>query len=402
MAKKGIILSNGDGRVTWTNTASVSIDDGTGGSVANNISASFISASSLVLTGISAATTRILSASNGTFSTFGTGTAATDGGSIVYNGTSWVATNIKSYDYSGSVGGDLSGSYGYESDVKVTNIGNVSSGTLPVNFGGTGASLTKANNFVMDVSRSAGGTPTFSTISVNSGSMLVTSDNKWQSLKPSYVPDVRYYLSGSTGNTFTWNRPINAKFARVILQGAGGGGGGGGSNQGGGGGSGGLTDIILDVSSIQTASVTVGLGGAGGAISGNGSTGGSSIFSAYSASGGGGGIGGTRTGGSGGIGITKNGGAGGGASGATVYDMPSGGAGGGGNPGTIIQTLSGSYKNFGYSIATDGIAVVINNVSGSSASANQPANGSGAGGGGGLTNIAGGRGGNGYALIISW
>ncbi len=64
MAKKSLILDNGDGRVALSNTSSVSLDDGAG----SNMSASYMTASSLSLSGIGVGQVKILSASNGAFS----------------------------------------------------------------------------------------------------------------------------------------------------------------------------------------------------------------------------------------------------------------------------------------------------------------------------------------------
>ena len=406
MAKKSLILDNGDGRVAFSNTSSVSIDDGAG----SNMSASYMTASSLSLSGIGVGQTKLLSASNGTFSTFPDGTV--NGGAIAFNGTSWVTSSLLVQDYSGSAYGDLSGSY--ESGVQVKNISNVSSGTLPVSFGGTGNALSASQAYILKVSSSAGGTPVISALSASSGSIVTTYGGAWTSIPPGY-PDVRFYTSGSTGNTFTWNKPAGARFARVILQGAGGGGGGGAAAtyNGAGGGSGGFTDITLDVFNTSSVAVTASLGGNGGSVGASGTAGGATIFGSYTAGGGGGGGVGANSAanyGTGGAGLTKNGGYGAASVttvGQTVYSTPSGGAAGSNSPakGSIVAILNN--KNFGYHVTSDGqdLSTSLIDASGSNGGSggvipSRPNYG--AGGGGGQIGFAGGPGGHGYALIISW
>jgi len=77
----------------------------------------------------------------------------------------------------------------------------------------------------------------------------------------------------------TWTRPTGITKVMVEVQGAGGGGGGvknGGTSQGGGGG--GYARKFIDVSSISTATITVGSGGTAGYGSGQGGTGGDSVW----------------------------------------------------------------------------------------------------------------------------
>lgn len=403
MAKKSLILDNGDGRVTFSNTASVSLDDGAD----NNMSASFMTASSLSISGLGVGQVKLLSASNGTFNIFSDGTV--DGGAIAFDGTRWVTSSLLVQDYSGSAYGDLSGTY--ESGVQVVNISNVNAGTLPVAFGGTGRSLASSQALILKVSASAGQTPVISALSASSGSVLTTYGGAWTAIPPGY-PDVRFYTSGSTGNTFTWNKPSGARFARIILQGAGGGGGGFNVSNGGGGGSGGFTDITIDLAFISTLLVTASLGG-NGSVSSAGSNGGATYVgrptspTEYYANGGVGGGVNSALPTAGGTGITKNGGAGAGANGTaaeTVYGMPSGGGRGAGAAGTVVHIISN--KNFGYHITYDGIDISTSLIAASGsagASTSIPVRpGYGAGGGGGVSGYAGGPGGHGYALIISW
>jgi len=422
MAKKGIVLSNNDSRVTFSNTGSLSVDD-----VTNNISASYISASSLSISGLAVGSQKILSSSGGLLSTFNNGTI--NGGAIAFDGANWVASDLEPSSYIGTAGGDLSGSY--DDDIKVINISNVSAGLLPVNYGGTGQSLSQGTNYIVKVSSSSEQTPVFSTISATSGSVLTCVDNTFVGKKPAYEPEVRFY---DTPGVYTWEKPVGHMFVRAIMQGAGGGGVGGWKSSdnstysgGGGGASGGFSDIILDISSISSASLSVGAGGAGGASSDNGwgptaGSGGSSTITlssgtSYSAGGGGAGIRAGAADSTAGVGLTKNGIAGRGpdsSTSPTSSDMPSGGGRGTGTNngaatagGTILyNTLN---KNLNYSLDYYGNSIIITNASGASgASTNSiPAKpGYGAGGGGGYSTSTartnGGPGGDGYILIISW
>ncbi|MDP7366366.1 MAG: hypothetical protein QGH83_03810, partial [Candidatus Pacebacteria bacterium] len=106
----------------------------------------------------------------------------------------------------------------------------------------------------------------------------------------------------------TWTRPSGVTKVNIFVVGGGGGGGSACLAYGGAGGGGGGTCIkyTLDVSSISSATVTIGAAGSGGANPGNGGNGGASSWSgggiAYTGNGGSGGIGqgGGSTGGSGG------------------------------------------------------------------------------------------------------
>ena len=435
MAKKSLILDNGDGRVALSNTSSVSLDDGAG----SNMSASYMTASSLSLSGIGVGQVKILSASNGAFSSaFPNGTVP--GGAIAFDGSKWVTSSLLVQDYSGSAYGDLSGSY--ESGVQVKNISNVNTGTLPVAFGGTGKSLAASQAYILKVSSSAGGTPVISALSASSGSILTTFGGAWTAIPPGY-PDVRFYTSGSTGNTFTWTKPAGARFARVILQGAGGGGGGSAGSgtgvllyNGGGGGAGAFTDITIDVLNVASVTVTTGIGGLGGVYGttiGNitaGAAGSQTSFISgtisLTAGAGGGGVAGNAAnnaaGGSGGAamsvsngGYSKTGDAGatGGAARRTVYGICGGGSAGGYQNSSIVVPIISS-TSFGYPITADGIDISTLNFIASTSYAGTNGTGPtpvrvgyGAGGSGGnwqdrATGLRADQGGNGYVIVISW
>jgi hypothetical protein len=82
----------------------------------------------------------------------------------------------------------------------------------------------------------------------------------------------------------TWTKSAGTRYIVVECIGGGGGGAGGGTDAsgaftGGGGGGGGYALAVVDVTSITSGSVTVGVGGEGGGVGSNGSAGGSSQFS---------------------------------------------------------------------------------------------------------------------------
>ena len=409
MANRSIILSNGDGRVTFSNTSSIWYDD-----VTLTITGSAISAGSLTLPSIEA--NKLIYVSGGSILPVVTGTV--NNGALVWNATTsqWSASSDIVEYYAGTAGGDLSGTFGTQNFPKVTNISNVSSGTLSAFYGGTGANIPTGSNILLKAT--SGSFSYLSASAASSGSLVTaTSTNGWTIAPPAYQPDVRFYTSGSTGNTFTWTKPAGARFARVILQGAGGGGGSyrTATVSGAGGGSGGYTDIIIDLANItNTVIVTVGIGGLGTFVTNTPPPGGSTTFgSYYSAGGGGGGVGfgaaSSAPGGIAGVGLTKNGGSGcppqSSTSAVTVVGMPSGGGRFGGTPGTIVPIFQNSQKNFGYTLDSAGGTINITLSSGSVGSnGSTPAKpGYGAGGGGAMGTVSiGGDGGDGYALIISW
>ncbi len=435
MAKKSLILSNNDGRVTFSNTGSLWYDD-----VTLSITGSEISASSIAFAGISV--NKLMYVSGSSILPVVTGTV--NNGALVWNATTsqWSASaDIVEY-YTGSAGGDLSGTFGQIGFPVVKNISNVSSGTLSAFYGGTGANIPTGTNILL---KATSGSFTYLSASAASSGSLVTatSQNGWTLAPPAYQPDVRFYTSGSTGNTFTWTKPTGARFARVILQGAGGGGGGSTSNNapsalnGGGGGAGAFTDVTIEISSVSSASVTTGIGGNGGicnvvASTTNGLSGSITSFTTnagtvLSANAG---LGGVRTsgantnaGGAGGTamsvangGYSKTGDAGatGGAAQRTVYAICGGGGAGGWYNRSIITPIIQS-TSFGYSTTSDGVNLsMLTFASGTNGNLTTPER---AGyGGGGAAAVAGStvaptqraagvtsdHGGHGYVLVISW
>lgn len=420
MAKKSIVLSNGDSRVTFSNTGSLWFDD-----VNMAITASGVYADSLKLPSVG---------DNKLFQVSGSSLVAvqnglTNKGTLAWNSTlnQWSASADVVEYYSGNAGGDVIGNYGdSENPPKVVNISNVVSGTLRSLNGGTGLSLASGKNVLLKAT-SAGITAMSASAGMSGSVISAVSGSGWAISPPAYMPDVRFYTSGSSGNTFTWTKPAGAKFARVILQGAGGGGGGGttstssNAREGSGGGSGGFTDIIIELSSINSATVTVGLGGIGGTKPNGGAAGGTTSFLSYTAGGGGGGPNGSGTGGAGGIGLSKNGGYGAGGKywdglsanvpAETVYGMPSGGgcaiSSGYTYPGPIDPMVSS--KSFGYSVDSTGkvIDIPLLGYGAAGNGGNYPPDATnygsgGAGAPGGPAAAKGSNGAAGYALIISW
>lgn len=366
---------------------------------------------------------------------------------------------------SASFNGDLIGSLSSSWPVKIISIANVTTGVLDSKFGGTQASSFE-NKAIVTLSGSLF-TPSDALNSV----IVSNSSNNWSlsnkiSIEPSFsqlTQPLVYIYTGSiapntnaSASTFTWNKPPNARFIRVICQGAGGGGGAAGTigsqQGGGGGGGGGYCDVTFDATQIEpTVNITVGAGGLGvGGTGVVGGSGGSSSFGTYIySSGGPGGDDGNPTPALaaasagynylGGIGTTQGlglvtisdvylGGAGGGAGssstgkrgGNITYLSINGGAGGTGgtSPTNASNPSSGSAFNFS--------SVTINNISnqalpaliygggggggGSGTSGVSGKNGSspffGSGGGGAgrgtgaAVNGTGGNGGRGYVLII--
>lgn len=433
MAKKSIILDNGDGRVAFSNTASFYYEDSnltlTGSEISASQQLNFPNIPANKLVYISGSTKNLVKVVDGTVNK----------GALVWNSTTsqWSASSDIVESYTGQTDGNyLSGSFNDPGGVKVINISSVSSGTLPTGYGGTGANIPAGNNVLL-VAKS-GSYSYLSASASASGSVVTATSNGWALMQPAYQPDVRFYTSGSTGNTFTWTKPAGAKFARVILQGAGGGGGGSrcGASiyNGSGGGAGAFTDVVIDVSAISTASVTAGIGGQGGANAFNavptsGVAGGNSTVDAngiaLSAGGGAGGLSATantgRAGGAGGLamsvssgGYSKTGGAGApnGTSVSvpyyTAYGICGGGGAGGFNNGPEIITMIQSTC-FGYTTTSDGIDISTLNFKKAKSSDYSPGATAdyGVGGtaaAGSAANIGGNscNGGNGYILIISW
>lgn len=457
MATKSFVLSNGDGRVTFSNSGSngVSIEDGaTNSAVRGHVSASNLYINnSLVLRNVATSVTgAFISASAGLLTASATTlTGSVMSGALGWNGTTFVATNIVAKDYSGSVpvapdsdlSGATSGSYKY--DIHVKGVANVRSGSLPVKFGGTGLSGSTYylnNNAILKASGSAT-SPTISVLSAStsvSGAILTSFNNEILMMRPG-EPYVRYY---NVPGTYTWKKPAGVTMARVICQG---GGGGGGSGQvgaptpayrGGGGASGGFSDFTIFLTSSNDIIVTVGSGGAGGGANAsnpaadfivsstpNGSRGGNggiSNFGNYiSASGGQGGSCGNLTAGVAGSGYTFNGGNGAAynANAPSVINNSSGGGSGGPatqyTPGTVtIAGIPNNTRNFGYLYDSTGKQIDITfgsgsvgSVSGSGPSRPVVPTSYGAGGGGGWVNAAisagsGGPGAGGYVLVIAW
>jgi hypothetical protein len=152
---------------------------------------------------------------------------------------------------------------------------------LSVAQGGTGAATLTANNVLLGNGTSA----PLSVAPSTAGNVLTSNGTTWTSAAPTgggaggFV-SVQYF---TTAGSFTWTRPAGINKIYVYVVGGGGGGqyAGGGSNGTAGGGGGGCAIKLLNVTSIASAPVIVGPGGAD-------APGGSSIFNTTIIGGGGG------------------------------------------------------------------------------------------------------------------
>jgi hypothetical protein len=142
----------------------------------------------------------------------------------------------------------------------------------------------------------------------------------------------------------TWTKPTGCRKIKVVCTGAGGGGGGaagssvGGTVGGGGGGGGGTAIKYVDVTSISSQTVTIGLAGtAGAATGGTGGTGATSTFGAQC----------SAAGGVGGTGAASQGAKGGGAGGAgSSGDLNVTGSTGGASPGNSAEMAGPGGDSF--------------------------------------------------------
>jgi hypothetical protein len=371
MSKNNILLSNDDGKILLSNTASFSYDDETAYIGINNISASNIT--------LSGSENSLLFSKNGIIG--GIQASPSSNQYVVSSGTDWTLQQSVSLPI-GVAGGDLSG---FLPNPTVKSLSNVKTGSLPIRYGGLSGSgqtniLSSIPNNSIIIADSTGSLAAFVTGSgLDYTKNLLLGSNSgngaWGVVDASSVVldiDVQYFTCSVAGQTSiqTWTKKKpNHKFARVIAQAGGGGGGGSatiGGNSASGGGGGGYTDITVYVANISSANVTVGAGGSGVDVNTIASSGISSSFSAtnifISANGGTGGINGNAagSGGNSGTGFTVDGGAGGDAIGATsTAGFNSGGASGGGSG--VITSIAG--KNGGiagqYSVNTAGGVGVI-------------------------------------------
>jgi hypothetical protein len=253
MANKKILVSSGNGKrqtiPTLSGTSSLYFDDATNTIVAKSGSISTLQVGT---------TSSMLVASSGVVSAIPVGTS---GSMLVYNGSSWTTT--PSTIPVGAAGGDLTGSY---PTPQVKGVGNVVSGTLAIANGGTGRTTLTSGSILVGNSSQVG------LIAPNAnGDVLTVSSGVWGSVTGLVAIDIQMFTGSGAA---TWTKPTGARFARVLLQGAGGGGGSGWTRTatsqtvagGAGGGSGGFTDImisVIDLSSSATIPVYVGQGGAG-------------------------------------------------------------------------------------------------------------------------------------------
>jgi hypothetical protein len=428
MPKYGISLSNDDGRITSTPTASVNYDD-----ITKYLNITHLSASSITING---AINSIITISNGVWKTY----KASDYSNhyMVFDGNNWTPQLITVLENTAS--GDISGSYPFP---VLKNISNVTSGWLLTGNGGVGTPT--QNNLLNNISSGsiiiANSTNTLTAVSTASYNgvgewVLGTSDGtSWSAVPASKIAmdiDVQQFTNPGWN---TWNKRNSAhKWARImILAGGGGGGGASGGNSPGaaGGGGGGFTDVEAYIGDLSTATVYVGWGGAGSGTPTRAASGEDSYFDGrsggiyFSAKGGQGGIRPTPNvgggGGDGGLGFGINGG-----KGAGVALVPNnvqngqsrGGSCGGGSgyattPSTVMPASSGGssiYPNgfnlFGYA----GTTVKFGSGGGGGVNMSDGGGGDlyGAGGGGGgrcipsLSSTYGGAGSAGFVIVVTY
>jgi len=433
MAKNSILLSNDDGNELLTDIANLSYDD-----VTSHIAINNISASQFVLTG---AVNAVLLNQNGRV--VARNAASNSGSVLLTDGSSWVVAPMPSNLSVGTVGGDLSGSY---PTPVFRNISNVRTGSLPVSRGGlSGSGISSIPSGSLIIANGTGNLIAVSTASYNgSGDWVLGAVNNgasWGAVTasaPARDVNLQHFTCSviGTSRTVTWTKGNpNHQWARVMMQ-AGGGGGGGASTLNGlnasGGGGGGFTDTVIYIGNINTATITVGAGGLGSMVNTRASDGVSSSFSAsnifVSAGGGTGGTNGNVPG-AGGVGLTYSGGAGGGATTSAATNGAGGSSSGasGGGAGSYSATVpekiagtagqyvseatntvgsSGNFKSGLFSYAVP-FGFGTGGSGGALDSAASP-NGVYGGGGGGAGRLlsgspnSGGRGGDGFVIILSY
>jgi hypothetical protein len=432
MAKNSILLSNDDGNELLTDIANLSYDDAT-----SYLSVNDISASQFVLTD---AVNAILLNIDGQITA--KNAADNSGSYLVTDGTKWIDGTVANSAL-GTAGGDLSGSY---PTPLFRNITNVRTGSLPIARGGlSGSGISSIPSGSLIIANGTGNLIAVSTASYNgSGDWVLGAVNNgasWGAVTasaPARDVNLQHFTCSvaGTSRTVTWTKAnSNHQWARIMMQ-AGGGGGGGAATLNGlnasGGGGGGFTDTVIYIGNISTATVTVGAGGIGSSTNLIASSGVSSSFSAssifVSAVGGTGGTNGNVPG-AGGIGLTYAGGAGGGATTSAVTNGAGGsssgasGGGAGSYSATVPEKIAGTAGRYAAettnTVASDGnfksnlfnYAVPFGfgtGGSGGALNASASPNGVYGGGGGGAGRLtsgspnSGGRGGDGFVIILSY
>lgn len=253
---------------------------------------------------------------------------------------------------SASFSGDIVGTLNSSDPIRVISVANVTGGLLTTGVGGTGKNILATNILI---NMGANSVQLAALNPANSNRTLTSNGSILTASLTSSIPDVSfnpmtgtvvylytgssqlpYYIPGDenssyvSGAVYTWTKPNNCRFIRVICQGGGGGGGRGdnaktsNNSAAGGGGGGGYSDVTFNAYGItDSVIVTVGSGGMYGSLPSSdtvGANGGSSSFGSYI----------SALGGFGGLRGAVNG-----VAGATVA---AGGAGGGGY---IISGSSG-------------------------------------------------------------
>lgn len=182
MPKKSIILSDDNGGILLTNTSSVYIEDSN-----LSVTSSQIYVDDIKITNLQPNRLIYASGTNNILNNV-INTSTTDGGCLVWNGilNQWSASSTIVETYTGTAGGDLSGSF--LTGVQVKNINNVNLGTLSGYHGGTGLINPPIGKNVLLVASGSGVFYTISSSQNNSGSYVACTENGWTIIPPSYLP----------------------------------------------------------------------------------------------------------------------------------------------------------------------------------------------------------------------
>lgn len=176
-----------------------------------------------------------------------------------------------------SANSDLSGTY--DQDIKVKSLSNVRSGTLGVQYGGTGLGSGSGNNSFTNSNESillGNGSDAFAFLTASQATspvVLVSDGVNWNYITQSIEKGVEVMVY-TQPNVYAWTASAATKAIRIIAQGAGGGGGSGANRNsavaalgGAGGSAGAFVDTGVIIPTTQSASIIVGAGGDGGVFS---------------------------------------------------------------------------------------------------------------------------------------
>lgn len=200
----------------------------------------------------------------------------------VYTASSWYTTTNNATNWNTAYGWGNHASAGYLT------------GTVAIANGGTGQTSASAAFNALSPITSTGdlilgnGVNSATRLAIGTSGQVLTSNGTtavWQAASGGGGSLLRQTVFTASG---TWTKGTNTKY--VLVQAVGGGGGGGRYTSGScGGGAGGFSQKLIDVSAINTVSVTIGAGGTGATTNGNGTNGGNTTFGTHVTCNGGGG-----------------------------------------------------------------------------------------------------------------